>query len=142
MYWEKQNKEVSATALKWIGNLIKVLIWVIALLLLLDNLGVNITTLIAGLGVGGVAVAFAAQAVLEDVFSCFAILFDKPFEEGDYIVVGDKSGTVEETGIKTTRVRSLGGELLVFSNKDLTNSRVQNFKRMDERSSFYAGRDV
>lgn len=132
-YWEKQEKEVSPFALKWIGYAIKAFIWLIALLLLLENLGVDVTALIAGLGIGGVAIAFAAQAVLEDLFSCFAILFDKPFEVGDFIVVGDMAGTVEDTGVKTTRVRSLDGEQLVFSNKDLTNSRLQNYKRMETR---------
>ena len=82
--------------------------------MLLENLGVDVTALIAGLGIGGVAFAFAAQAVLEDLFSCFAILFDKPFEVGDFIVVGDMAGTVEDTGVKTTRVRSLEGEQLDF----------------------------
>jgi small-conductance mechanosensitive channel len=133
IYWEKQNKEVSAMALRWIGMLIKIFIWAIALLLLLENLGVDVTALIAGLGIGGVAFAFAAQAVLEDVFSCFAILFDKPFEVGDFIVVGNMAGTVEDTGIKTTRIRSLDGEQLIFANKDITNSRVQNYKRMEMR---------
>lgn len=132
-YWEKQDKNVSAFALKWIGNVIRAAIWIIALLMLLDNLGVHLTALITGLGVGGIAVAFAAQAILQDVFSCFTILFDKPFEVGDFIIVGDMMGTVEDTGMKTTRVRSLGGEQLIFSNKDLTNSRVRNYKRMEVR---------
>jgi len=130
---EKQDKNISPVALKWIGYAIKAVIWVIALLLLLDNLGVHVTSLIAGLGVGGIAVAFAISALLEDTFNSFAILFDKPFVVGDYIVVGNMMGTVEDIGMKTTRVRSLGGEQLVFSNKDLTNSRIQNYKRMAAR---------
>lgn len=132
-YWEKQDKNISPFALKWIGNVIRAVIWIIAVLLLLDNLGVHVTALITGLGIGGIAVAFAAQAVLEDVFSCFTILFDKPFEVGDFIIVGDLMGTVEDTGMKTTRVRSIGGEQLIFSNKDLTSSRVKNYKRMEIR---------
>lgn len=89
--------------------------------------------MIAGLGIGGVAVALAAQAILGDLFSYFAILFDRPFEVGDFIILGDFLGTIEHIGIKTTRVRSLGGEQLVFSNTDLTSSRVRNYKRMGQR---------
>jgi small-conductance mechanosensitive channel len=105
----------------------------LALVFLLDNLGIKISAVVAGLGIGGVAVALAAQAVLADLFSYFVIFFDKPFEIGDFIIVGDKMGSVEYIGIKTTRLRALGGEQLVFSNHDLTNSRVHNYKKMDKR---------
>lgn len=119
--------------LRGIRGLLNLVIWVIALVFLLDNLGVKISAVVAGLGIGGVAVALAAQAVLGDLFSYFVIFFDKPFEIGDFIVVGDKMGAVEYIGIKTTRIRALGGEQLVFSNKDLTNSCVHNFKKMERR---------
>jgi len=119
--------------LKGIRSLINFTIWVIALVFLLDNLGVKISAVVAGLGIGGIAVALAAQAVLGDLFSYFVIFFDKPFEVGDFIVIGDKMGTVELVGIKTTRIRAIGGELLIFSNTDLTNSRVHNFKKMERR---------
>jgi small-conductance mechanosensitive channel len=119
--------------LRGIRVLINFAIWGIALVFLLDNLGVKISAVVAGLGIGGVAVALAAQAVLGDLFSYFVIFFDKPFEVGDFIVVGDKMGAVEQVGIKTTRLRAIGGELLVFSNTDLTNSRVHNFKKMGRR---------
>jgi small-conductance mechanosensitive channel len=119
--------------LKGIRILINFMIWVIALVFLLDNLGVKISAVVAGLGIGGIAVALAAQAVLGDLFSYFVIFFDKPFEIGDFIIVGDKMGAVEMIGIKTTRLRAIGGELLVFSNKDLTDSRVHNFKKMERR---------
>lgn len=99
----------------------------------MDNLGVKISAVVAGLGIGGIAVALAAQAVLGDLFSYFVIFFDKPFEIGDFIVVGDKMGVVENIGIKTTRIRALSGEQLVFSNTDLTNSQVHNFKKMEKR---------
>lgn len=122
-----------AKQLKGVGSLLNFVIWVLALLFLLDNLGVEISAVVAGLGIGGIAVALAAQAVLGDLFSYFVIFFDKPFAVGDFIVVGDKMGVVEHVGIKTTRLRALGGELLVFSNTDLTNSRVHNFKKMDKR---------
>jgi len=132
-YWQRRNENADPLALKWIANIIKALVWSAALLLFLDNIGVQITTLIAGLGIGGIAVAFAAQAILEDVFSFITIFFDRPFETGDFIVVDNLSGTIEHIGIKTTRVRSLGGEQLVFSNKDLTSSRLRNYKRMQKR---------
>ncbi|MCR4298373.1 MAG: mechanosensitive ion channel family protein [Gallionella sp.] len=119
--------------LKGIGGLASFAIWVLALVFLLDNLGVKISAVVAGLGIGGIAVALAAQAVLGDLFSYFVIFFDKPFEVGDFILVGDKLGVVEHIGIKTTRIRALGGEQLVFSNTDLTNSRVHNFKKMEKR---------
>ncbi|MCH8169706.1 MAG: mechanosensitive ion channel family protein [Bacteroidetes bacterium] len=119
--------------LKGITSIAIFLIWSIGLLFLLDNLGVEITTVVAGLGIGGIAIALAAQSVLGDLFSYFVIFFDRPFEIGDYIVVGDKRGIVEYIGIKTTKVRSLGGELLVFRNTDLTDSRIQNFKKMAKR---------
>ncbi len=122
-------KESLTGALK----IIRVLVWGIAIVFFLDNLGFKISAVIAGLGVGGVAVALAAQAVLGDLFSYFAILFDRPFEVGDFIIVGDYLGVVEHVGIKTTRISSLGGEQIVFSNTDLTNSRVRNYKRMRKR---------
>lgn len=109
------------------------LIWTIGILFLLDNLGFKISTVIAGLGVGGIAIALAAQAVLGDLFSYFVIFFDRPFEIGDYIVVGDKNGNVEYIGIKTTKVRALSGEIMVFRNTDLTDSRIHNFKKMQRR---------
>ncbi|MCG3204650.1 MAG: Low conductance mechanosensitive channel YnaI [Elusimicrobia bacterium] len=110
-----------------------VLIWVLGVIFLLDNLGFQISAIITGLGIGGVAVALAASVVLNDLFAYFAIMFDQPFVIGDFIIVGEFMGTVEKIGVKTTRIRSLGGELLVFSNKDITDSRVRNFQRMDRR---------
>ena len=135
--YEKKQGSVDKLAMRWINTLIKIVVWVGALLLFLDNLpGVQITTLVAGLGIGGIAIAFAAQAILEDVFSFVTIFFDRPFEIDDYIFVDNLSGTVEHIGIKTTRVRSISGEQLIFSNKDLTNSRVRKFKRMHRITSY------
>ncbi|HUW75981.1 MAG TPA: mechanosensitive ion channel family protein [Gallionella sp.] len=119
--------------LKGIRGLVNFAIWMTALVFVLDNMGVKISAVVAGLGVGGIAVALAAQAVLGDMFGYFVIFFDKPFAIGDFIVVGDKMGAVEYIGIKTTRIRAIGGEILIFSNKDLTNSRVHNFKKMEKR---------
>lgn len=119
--------------LKGIRGLINFAIWALALVFLLDNLGIKISAVVAGLGIGGIAVALAAQAVLGDLFSYFVIFFDKPFSVGDFIVVEDKMGVIEHIGIKTTRIRALSGEQMVFSNTDLTNSRVHNFKKMERR---------
>ena len=134
VYWTKRGKDVVLErSLKGILSVIRLIVWGVAIVFLLDNLGFKISAVIAGLGIGGVAVALAAQAVLGDLFSYFAILFDRPFEIGDFIIIGDYLGSVEHVGIKTTRIRSLGGEQLIFSNTDLTNSRVRNYKRMEKR---------
>ena len=108
-------------------------VWVVGALFLLANLGFDITTVVAGLGIGGIAVALAGQAVLGDLFGYFVIIFDKPFELGDFLIFDDILGSVEKIGIKTTRIRSLGGEQIIVSNSDLTDSRVHNYKRMARR---------
>lgn len=113
--------------------LVKLGLWSAGVLFILDNAGFNVGTFIAGLGIGGVAIALASQAILGDTFSSFAISLDKPFEPGDFIVVDDFQGTIEQIGLKTTRIRSLSGEMLVFSNTDLCKSRLRNFKKMNER---------
>ena len=113
--------------------IVNMVIWAIGLLALFDNLGYDVTTIIAGLGIGGIAIALAAQNILGDLFNYFVIFFDRPFEVGDFITVDDKKGTVEHIGIKTTRFKSLNGEQLVLSNSDLTKSRLHNYKRMDRR---------
>lgn len=118
---------------KGILLIIKVIIWCAGVIFLIDNLGYNITTLITGLGIGGIAIALAAQTILGDLFSYLVIFFDKPFEIGDAISIDDKSGTIEYIGIKTTRIRAIGGEQLICSNTMLTNSKVHNYKRMERR---------
>ena len=110
--------------------MIKAVIWILGFVFLLNNLGYDVTTIITGLGIGGIAIALAAQAILGDLFSYFVIFFDRPFEIGDFLTVGDKAGTIEYIGIKTTRMKAISGEQIVFSNKDLTDSRIHNFKRM------------
>lgn len=130
------NKETDSSkkhVFRIISVFIRFLAWTVALIILLDNLGIKISALVAGLGIGGIAVALAAQVFLSDLFSYFTIYFDRPFEVGDYIVIDDFSGTVENIGIKTTRLLSLSGEQLVFSNADLTSSRLRNYKRMVNR---------
>ncbi|MBX9868276.1 MAG: mechanosensitive ion channel family protein [Burkholderiaceae bacterium] len=123
----------AATSLSAIGFIGKIVLWAVISLVALDNLGVNITTLIAGLGVGGVAVALAVQNILGDLFASLSIVIDKPFVIGDFIIIDDYIGTVENVGLKTTRIRSLGGEQIVFANSDLLKNRVRNYKRMFER---------
>lgn len=127
---DSDNKEKQARGLLIITNIV---IWILGIVFLIDNLGYDVSTLVAGLGIGGIAIALAAQAILGDLFSYFVIFFDRPFELGDFIIVDDKVGTVEYVGIKTTRIRTLNGDQLVCSNTDLTNSRVHNYKRMLRR---------
>ncbi|MEN6431587.1 MAG: mechanosensitive ion channel family protein [Smithella sp.] len=123
----------STTTITFLGFVARLLLWIIVLLLILDNMGVNITGLVAGLGIGGIAVALAVQNILGDLFASLSIVLDKPFVIGDFVVVDSLSGTIEHIGLKTTRIRSLGGEQLVFSNNDLLKSRIRNYKRMSER---------
>ncbi|MFT2007911.1 mechanosensitive ion channel family protein [Pontibacter sp. 13R65] len=113
--------------------IINIVIWFIGFIFLFDNMGYDVTTVVAGLGIGGIAVALAAQNILGDLFNYFVIFLDRPFEIGDFIIIDDKLGVVENIGIKTTRIKSLSGEQLVFSNSDLTNSRIHNYKRMQRR---------
>ena len=128
-----QADTATATTMAALGFLGRLLLWTALLLVALDNLGVDVTALVAGLGVGGIAVALALQNILGDLFASLSIVLDKPFVNGDFIVVGDMAGSVEHIGLKTTRVRSLNGEQLVFSNADLLSSRIRNYKRMQER---------
>ncbi len=121
------------TVIRNLSLAVGLVLWLAGAVFVLDNMGIKITGLVAGLGIGGIAVALAAQTVLEDAFSSFSIFLDRPFEVGDFIIVGDLMGVVQHVGFKTTRVRSLQGEQLIFANKDLTSSRIRNFKRMEER---------
>jgi small-conductance mechanosensitive channel len=116
-----------------VGFLLRLVVWSLIVLLTLDNLGINITALVAGLGIGGIAVALALQNVLGDLFASLSITLDRPFVIGDFIVVGEFMGAVEQIGIKSTRLRSLGGEQIIISNADLLGSRVRNYGRMVER---------
>lgn len=119
--------------LSMIGFFGQLVAWVVLALLILDNLGVNVTALVAGLGIGGIAIALAVQNVLQDVFASISIMLDRPFEIGDTIFVDTMVGTVQHIGIKTTRVKSVDGEELVFANADLLKSRIRNMRRMQER---------
>lgn len=123
----------SATASHLVVLIARITLWAFGIIFVLSNLGIEVASLIAGLGIGGIAIAFALQGVLSDLFASFSIYADKPFRIGDYIVLGTDSGTVEKIGIKSTRIRTLQGEELVISNAELTTARVQNFKKMEER---------
>jgi small-conductance mechanosensitive channel len=139
-YGEKQLAEnpASATTLSAIGFTGRLLLWSVVLLLILDNVGIDVTALVTGLGIGGIAVALAVQNILGDLLAALAIVLDKPFTVGDFIIVDDYLGAVEKVGLKTTRIRSLSGEQLVFSNADLLNSRLRNYGRMYERRVDFA----
>lgn len=129
----QQDNASARASISAISFITKLLVWMLIIVLMLDNLGFNIKTLVAGLGVSGIAIALATQNILSDLFASFLIVLDKPFVIGDYIIVDSYMGTVEYIGLKTTRIRSLSGEQLIFANSDLLKSRIKNYKRMTER---------
>ncbi|MBN2459611.1 mechanosensitive ion channel family protein [Candidatus Woesearchaeota archaeon] len=130
---QKADDKSSGSMIKVLGVIVKVVVWAIVLLMILSNIGVEITPLIAGMGIGGIAVALALQSILGDLFAAFIIYFDKPFKEGDFIIVGADMGVVKYIGLKSTRIQALQGQELVMSNTELINSRVNNYKRMEKR---------
>jgi small-conductance mechanosensitive channel len=139
-YWthklavEKEEAlKIDSSSAKFLRRILKGVLWMITIILILQNLGYNISTIVAGLGIGGIAIAFALQNILEDIFASFSIHFDKPFQIGDFIVMGEEKGTVKSIGMKSTRLQSLQGEELIISNRELTEARVHNFKRMEKR---------
>ncbi|MDD4443780.1 MAG: mechanosensitive ion channel family protein [Patescibacteria group bacterium] len=135
----KRNDDDSQaqSTVKTLNVFIQIILWSLGLLLILANMGVNITSLIAGLGIGGIAVALALQNILADIFSSFSILIDKPFKVGDFIKVSADMGTVEKIGIKTTHLRTLDGQLLIISNQELTKARVENFQKLHRRRALF-----
>lgn len=142
--YREQNLSTNAAGVgtaRLLSTIARIVLYSVLLLLILDNLpGVEITALVASLGIGGIAVALAVQNILGDLFASLSITLDKPFVIGDFIIVGDDMGTVELIGLKTTRLRSLSGEQLIFSNSDLLNSRIRNLQRMDERRVVFSFR--
>lgn len=128
-----REKDADTSAIELLNKILKGGLWLIAIILILSNLGYNITTLIAGLGIGGIAIAFALQNILGDIFASFSIYLDKPFKIGDYILFKDIEGTVKRIGIKSTRIEALQGHEIVVSNKQLTETIVNNYKNMDYR---------
>lgn len=134
LYWITRRNDTNVEQVaNAIVPAIRTAAWALGIIFVLDNLGFNVSAVLAGVGIGGVAIALASQGVLQDLVSYFAILFDRPFELGDFIKVDDVSGTVKNFGIKTTRIQSLSGEEIVIANQDLTKARVHNFKRMERR---------
>lgn len=134
--WSGDDREQSPSLRTTFGALrflVHLVVWSAVVLHVLANLGVDVTALVAGLGVGGVAVALAVQNILGDLFASLSIVLDQPFTVGDFIIVDDFMGTVEKVGLKTTRLRSLGGEQLIFSNAKLLEARIRNYQRMQER---------
>lgn len=130
----KADSDISSrTTIAAFSFVARAMLWIMLALVALNRLGFDVTALITGLGVGGIAIALAVQNVLGDLFAALAIVIDKPFVVGDAISVDTHSGTVEHVGLKTTRLRSVNGEQLIFSNADLLKSRIRNFKRMEER---------
>ena len=125
------------TALGSVGFLLRLGVWATFFMLALDNLGIDVGPLVASLGIGGLALGLALQGTLSDLFASFSIVFDKPFTVGDHIQVAEHAGTVEYVGLKTTRLKSITGEQLVFSNSDLLGSRIHNFQRRDERRAAF-----
>lgn len=126
------------TTLIVLSYIAKLALWSIVLLIILDNAGFDITTLIASLGIGAIAFALAAQSALEELFASLAIAFDKPFVIGDFIIVDSFLGVIEKVGMRSTHIRSLSGELIVFSNTDLLKSRIRNYQRMVERRILFS----
>lgn len=136
---EKLEADAAAvTSMQALGFVAQVIVWAVIALMLLDNVGIDVTALVAGLGIGGIAIGLAVQNILSDLFASLSIVLDKPFVIGDYLAVGTDSGTVENIGLKSTRIRSLSGEQIVFSNGDLLSSRVRNYRRMEERRIAFA----
>lgn len=129
----RDTDAAGATTVGVLGFIGRLAVWALIVLMILDNLGVDITALVASLGIGGIAVALAVLRILGDIFASLSIALDKPFVIGDFIIVGDVLGTVEHIGLKTTRLRGLSGEQIVFSNADLLASRIRNYRRMNER---------
>ena len=135
---KKEKIPGTKAAYELVGKVLKGILWVFGVLLILSNLGINVNSLLAGLGIGGIAVAWAVRGIMSDLLCSFAIYFDKPFVVGDFIVVDKHMGVVEKIGLKTTRIKALQGEEIVFSNSKLTSSQVQNFKKLKERRIIFS----
>lgn len=133
----RDQQGASATSAAIIDFVLRLVVWIVFTLMVLDNLGFNITTLVASLGISGIAVALAVQNILGDLFASLSIVLDKPFVVGDFIIVDDKLGSVEYIGLKTTRLRGLGGDQIIFSNGDILKARILNQTRMQMRRAAF-----
>ena len=130
---KQRKREISDKILTIFKKFLQSIVYLIAFLVILNTFNVDLSGVVIGLGVGGIAIAFALQNVLSDVFSAFSIYFDRPFEVGDFIVVGEHAGTVKKIGMKSTRVQLLRGEELILSNREATTTSIRNFKKMEKR---------
>lgn len=128
---DSADADHASTIMSMSRKAVIIVLWLVLGTFILSNFGVNITSLVTGLGIGGIAIGFALQNILGDIFSSVSIFLDKPFKVGDFIQVGEDQGTVEKIGIKSTRIETLRGEELVISNKELTSSRIQNYSRTE-----------
>ncbi len=133
----KEGKKQSKAMVSSISTITKIILWLLGITVVLANLGFNVTSLVASMGIGGLAIALAAQNMLGDIFSSFSIYIDKPFMVGDLITVGTETGTVEKIGLKTTRLRTIRGEELIISNNELTSAKIQNFKSLKKRRNMF-----
>ena len=133
-----ETDAAAVTTIQAAGFIGRLVLFAVILLMTLDNLGIDVTTLIAGFGIAGIAVGLALQNVFGDLLASLSIVFDRPFVVGDFIIVDQYMGTVENIGLETTRIRSLGGEQIIFSNSDLIKSRIRNYKRMYERRILFS----
>jgi len=127
------DRSTLANAMSLVQILINVAVWSVVALVLLSNAGVDVTALVAGFGIGGIAIGLAAQGIFSDLFASLSIILDRPFVRGDFIVFGDHMGTIERIGIKSTRIRSLSGEQIVIANANLLNATIRNYKLLYER---------
>lgn len=127
------NTDFNPQNISLITSVLRILVWTLALIFILPNLGVNVTALVASLGISGIAIALALQNILSDIFASFSIYFDRPFQAGDFIEVGTDKGVVQRIGLRSTRIKALQGEEVVISNKDLTTARIHNFKLLQIR---------
>jgi small-conductance mechanosensitive channel len=130
---KKQEADEQVALIRFLGTIIKGTVVILIIVLLLSNMGINVSSILAGIGIGGIAIAFALQNILSDLFSAVSIFFDKPFQRGDFIVIGSDLGVVKHIGLKSTRIETLQGQELVVSNNDITTTRVNNYKKMKKR---------
>ncbi len=130
---KEENNRDKETAIKLLVQILKLSLWVVGIIVILSNFGIEVTSLIAGLGIGGIAVALALQNILSDIFASFSIFVDKPFKSGDFIASGTDMGTVDRIGVKSTRLKTLEGQELVISNRELTESRIINYQGIEKR---------
>lgn len=128
-----EEEAQTASVVNLITSAVNAALWLFAVLFLLSNFGFDITSLVAGLGIGGLAIALALQSVFGDIFATISIYFDKPFKVGDFVIIGQDMGTVQHIGLKSTRIKTLQGQELIIPNREITNARINNYKRMDKR---------